>query len=71
MKVKIEERIIQIENEIGDEICEEYYNEIVKTIKELGGDEHSLSGAGRKKMWKLLKKSYPKSLPAVPVGKKR
>ena len=70
MKVKIEERIIQIENEIGNEICEEYYNEIVKTIKELGGDEHSLSGAGRKKMWKLLKKSYPKSLPAVPVGKK-
>ena len=42
---------------------------VVETLKELG-DGSNLNGSGRKKLWKLLKKKYPKSSHAVPVGKK-
>ena len=49
---------------------EEYQKEILDTLKLLGGDDYSLNGTRRKKMWSLLKKNYPKSLPVVPVGKK-
>ena len=68
--MKIQERIQQIEEEIGNEVSEEYQKEIIETLIELGGDEHSLNGTGRKKMWELLKKNYPKIFPAIPVGKK-
>ena len=70
MKIKIEERIKQIKDKIGDKVTEDYHMEIVNTIKDLGGDEHSLNGIGRKKMWNLLKKKYPKTVSVVPVGKK-
>ena len=36
----------------------------------MGGDNQNLNGTGRKQMWKFLKQKYPKSVPAVPVGKK-
>ena len=45
MKLKIKQRIIEIENDIGNEVAEENVKEVVETIKSLGGDEHSLSGA--------------------------
>ena len=51
-------------------MAEKNVKEVVETIKSLGGDEHSLSGAGRKQMWKLLKRKFPKNIPVVPVGKK-
>ena len=70
MKVKIEERIMQIENEIGNKIAEEHLKDIVETVKKLGGEDDSLNGSGRQKMWSLLKKKYPKSVPVVPVAKK-
>ena len=50
LKQKIEKRIVEIEKEIGD------HNEIVKTIKDLGGDESSLDGSGRNKLWKIMKR---------------
>ena len=70
MKEKILQRIQEIEKEIGDEVAEENVKEIVDTIKSLGGDEVSLGGDGRKQMWKILKRKYPKNLRSVPVGKK-
>ena len=42
---------------------------VVETLKELG-DGNDLNGSGRKKLWRLLKKKFPKSSHAVPVGKK-
>ena len=55
MKMKIRERISQIEEDIGNEISEEYFKEILDTITKLGGDEQNLNGSGRKELWKLLK----------------
>ena len=69
-KLKIEERIKQIENEIGTEIEEENHEAILEAIHALGGNETSLNGAGRKQMWSLLKRKYPKISTAIPVGKK-
>ena len=47
-----------------------YQNEILDTLKKLGGDSKMLNGSGRKKLWELLKKKYPKCSPSIPVGKK-
>ena len=55
---------------IGDEIAADFHKDIVDVIKDLGGEDDALSGSGRKKMWNLMKKKYPKITPAVPVGKK-
>ena len=41
--------------------------DIVKTVKEIGID--SINGSGRKKVWDILKKKFPKNPHAVPVGK--
>ena len=69
MKEKIEERIRQIEEEIGDGVADENHKMVVETLKELG-DESNLNGSGRKKLWSLLKRKFPKSSSQVPVGKK-
>ena len=70
MKRKIEERILKIEEEIGDEIASKFYKDIVTTLKDLGDEDDTLSGSGRKKVWSLMKKRYPKVTPVIPVGKK-
>ena len=70
MKLKIENRIWQIEEEIGDDISKKYHKEIVDTLKKLGGDSQNLNGAGRKNLWKFLKRKFPKCSSAVPVAKK-
>ena len=70
MKVKIEERIKQIEEEIGNKIVGDYHKDIMETIKEFGGDETSLDGSGRNKLWEVLKKKFPKIQSTFPVGKK-
>ena len=70
MKMKIEDRIREIEDGIGDEISENYHKEIKDTLKKLGGDGKNLNGSGRKHLWKLLKRKFPKCSPAIPVGKK-
>ena len=69
MKEKIRDRIRQIEEDIGDDIANDNFKVVVETLKELG-DGTNLNGSGRKKLWKLLKKKYPKSSHVVPVGKK-
>ena len=69
-KDQIEERIRQIEKGIESEISDESIEEIVQTLRDLNGDHHSLGPNGRQKMWKLLKKKYPKNTPIIPVGKK-
>jgi hypothetical protein len=69
MKEKIRERIRQIEDDIGDDIANDNFKVVVETLKELG-DGNDLNGSGRKKLWRLLKKKFPKSSYAVPVGKK-
>ena len=70
MKKNIQERIEQIEQEIEIEVSEDQMNEVIETLRELGGKEDSIRGDGRQKMWKMLKKMYPKISPAVPVGKR-
>ena len=70
MKIKIRDRISQIEEDIGQDISEEYFKEILETLRKLGGDEKNLNGSGRKQLWKLLKQKYPKIMSSVPVGKK-
>ena len=70
MRGKIEERIFQIEQEIGNDIAEKYLKEIFETLKAFGGDDKNLSGSGRKKLWEFLKRKYPKCLPANAAGKK-
>ena len=70
MRIKIKERIYIIEEEISSKISEKYVEEIVETLKELGGDEKNLNGSGRKKLWEILKKNYSKCKTQVPVGKK-
>ena len=57
MKIKIEERISQIEHEISNNISEKYVEDIVATLKKLGGDGH-------KWFWKkgivgVIKKEIP------------
>ena len=70
-KNRIKKRIDEIENDIENEIGEENINEIVQTLKELGGNEKQLGPNGRKQMWKILKDKFPsKNSPCVPIGKK-
>ena len=69
MREKIRERIRQIEEDIGEDVAKDNFKVVVETLKELG-DGSNLNGSGRKNLWKLLKKKYPKSSHAVPVGKK-
>ena len=70
MKIKIEKRIKEIEEKIGDEVAASFHKEIVETINNLGGDHQNLNGSGRKELWKLLKRKVPKNAAVVPVGKK-
>ena len=70
MRDKIEERIKQIEAEIEKEFSEECIKDVMKTLRELGDEENSISGERRKKLWKVLKKNFPKISNAGPVGKK-
>ena len=70
MRKKINHRIEEIENDIGDDIAKEFHKNIIHTLKQLGGENDTLNGAGRKKLWSLMKKKYPKVTPAFPVGKK-
>ena len=69
MRETINERIRQIEEEIGDDIANENHKVVVETLQELG-DGSNLNGSGRKKLWSLLKKKFPKSSHAIPVAKK-
>ena len=70
MKNQIKLRISQIEEDIADKLSEEYVQEIIDTLKEIGGDQKDITGSGRNKIWKLLKKNFPKNKIDVPVGKK-
>ena len=36
----------------------------------MGGDKQNLNGGGRRAIWNILKRKYPKNDIAVPVGKK-
>ena len=69
MKEKIEKRIKVIEDEIGDDIANENCKVVLDTLKKLG-DSSNLNGSGRKQLWRLLKRKFPKTSQAVPVGKK-
>ena len=55
MKKKIEQRIKEIEEDIGSKVVDDYHKEIIKTIEGLGGDETALDGSGRRRLWTLLK----------------
>ena len=70
MKGHIEEKIKSIEKDIGNEIVSDYHKEIVETIKDIGGDETSIDGSGRQKLWKVLKRKCPKEKSNIPTGKK-
>ena len=67
MKEKLEDRIKEIEDSIGEKAINENHKELIETVKELGDD---FDGIERRKLWKMLKKKFPKNLNAVPVGKK-
>ena len=70
MKEKIEQRIKEIEEDIGSKYVDDYHKEIIKTIEGLGGDETALDGSGRRRLWTLLKRKFPKNSSSFPVGKK-
>ena len=70
LKKQIEVRIQEIENEIGNKVVEEYHEEIIETINSMGGDETSIDGSGRQKLWKILKRKFPKTKSNIPMGKK-
>ena len=70
MKNRIKDRISQIEEEIAHEIGENFVKEIEDTLNKIGGDKQNLNGAGRRAIWDILKKKFPKSKVSVPVGKK-
>ena len=55
LKQKIEERIKQIEMKIGSEVSGKHHEDVVETLKSLGGDKHCLDG------------KYPKMSPLLPV----
>ena len=42
----------------------------METLQTFGGDEQNLNGSGRKALWEVLKRKYPKCSPSVPVGKR-
>ena len=67
MKEKLEDRIKQIEDRIGEKAINENQKELIETVKDLGDD---FDGIERRKLWKILKKKFPKNLNAAPVGKK-
>ena len=67
LKENIEKKIKQIEDDIGEDVVKQNFMDIVKTVKEIGID--SINGSGRKKVWDILKKKFPKNPHAVPVGK--
>ena len=68
MKENVKQQINRIEDEIGENAVKENFMVIAETVKELGVDD--INGSGRKKIWNLLKKKFPKNSHAVPVGKK-
>ena len=51
-------------------MAESYHKDILDIIKDLSGDETSIDGAGRQKLWSLLKRKFPKTESVIPVGKK-
>ena len=69
MKDKIKQRIKQIEDDIGEDAVNENFKDVVDTLKDLEA-EGNANGAGRNKLWRMLKKKFPKSASATPVGKK-
>ena len=70
LKRQIEDRISQIENEIGTEIVNKYHEEIIETINDLGGDQTAIDGSGRQKLWKVLKRKIPKIKSSFLIKKK-
>ena len=42
----------------------------METLQSFGGDEQNLNGSGRKALWEVLRRKYPKCSPSVPVGEK-
>ena len=69
IKIKISQRIKQIEHDIGEEVANNNFREVVETMKEFG-DDVNINGSDRRKLWDLLKKKFPKNFNVVPVGKK-
>ena len=67
-KESIDHKIMQIEDDIGEEVMNENYKDIAEQVQEFGVE--NINGSGRKKVWDLLKKKFPKFSNAVPVGKK-
>ena len=70
MKEKINVRIAQIEEEIGDNIANEFKRKLADTIEEIGGEKDAINGAGRNRIWNWIKKKYPKHSNVIPVGKR-
>ena len=71
IKHKIEIRVKELEEDIEKEISEEHLKEMMETLKQIGGAEDSISGEGRKHMWKLLKNKFPKIFNFSSSGEKR
>ena len=68
MRNTLKQKIEQIENDIGEDITKENFDVISVTVNELGVKD--LDGSARKKVWKVLRKKFPKNSSITPVGKK-
>ena len=60
IKSGLEDKIRTIDEELSKEISEEYAQEVLENIESLGGDRQAINGSGRKSLWQMLKKKYPK-----------
>ena len=66
---KINKRIKDIENGIEEDEAHENYLVVVETLKEIG-EEGDINGSGRRKMWAMLKKKFPRITKSTPVAKR-
>ena len=69
-KHQVENRIQELEVSIAESISENFKDNLVSTLENIGGDTQNINGSGRNQLWKMLKQANPKSAQSPPVAKK-
>ena len=69
-KHQVENRIKELEVSIAESISENFKDNLVSTLENIGGDTQNINGSGRNQLWKMLKQANPKSAQSPPAAKK-